>query len=189
MPRLNAVELMKGVELRRSKKASRVSLRLDVKQECVILTVPAKASKSRALEFARDNSEWIEKKLASIPPVLPLPDGDCEKTLRRRARMVITELAHEKADRIGKKIKGIAIRDTKTRWGSCSAQGRLNFSWRLLLAPPFVLDYVVAHEVAHLKIMNHSKKFWDLCASLHDGNIKTSRQWLKDNGEKLLRYK
>jgi len=169
-------------------RARKISLRLDARLGKVILTVPRRMSAKRALIFAEQNRAWIEKRLNSLSDPMPLPDGEDEKTLRRRARMVITELAHDKAELSGKQITGISIRDQKTRWGSCTHQGRLNFSWRLILAPPDVLDYVVAHEVAHLTHMNHSRAFWALCAELCNGNYKNARKWLRDNVDQLHRY-
>jgi predicted metal-dependent hydrolase len=104
------------------------------------------------------------------------------------ARKIIEPLAYQKAATIGKKISKIDLRDTKSRWGSCSTDKRLMLSWRLIMAPPEILDYVVAHEVAHLKHMDHSKKFWDLCYELANGDGDYARQWLKDNGNNLMRY-
>lgn len=103
-------------------------------------------------------------------------------------RKVIEPIAQEKATRIGKTISKIDLRDTKSRWGSCSTDKRLMLSWRLIMAPPEILDYVVAHEVAHLKHMDHSRKFWDVCYDLTEGDATHARQWLRDNGNQLLRW-
>ena len=84
-------------------------------------------------------------------------------------------------------IRRLAIRDPATRWGSCSAAGGLSFSWRLILAPPAVLDYVVAHEIAHLRELNHSARFWSLVDGLV-GAHKAERAWLRQNGAELRRY-
>ena len=78
----------------------------------------------------------------------------------------------------------ITIRDQKTRWGSCSSRGTLSFNWRLMLAPPAVLDYVVLHELCHLTHMNHSKDFWNLVASIMP-DYKLHRKWLKEHGREL----
>ena len=78
--------------------------------------------------------------------------------------------------------------DPKTRWGSCAPDGSMMFSWRLILAPPDVLDYVVAHEVAHRIHMNHSPKFWALCASL-TADAGEAKRWLKKNGHALMAYR
>lgn len=78
----------------------------------------------------------------------------------------------------------ITIRDQKTRWGSCSARGTLSFNWRLMLAPPAILDYVVVHELCHLTHMNHSAAFWQKVESVYP-DYRTARKWLKDHGQEL----
>lgn len=78
----------------------------------------------------------------------------------------------------------ITVRDQKTRWGSCSSNGTLSFNYRLMYAPPRILDYVVVHELCHLTHMNHSKEFWSMVASIMP-EYKTYRQWLKDHGGEL----
>lgn len=84
----------------------------------------------------------------------------------------------------GGNYTSITIRDQKTRWGSCSGRGTLSFNWRLILAPPEILDYVVVHELCHLTHMNHSKKFWELVGSVIP-DYKAKRKWLKENGHTL----
>lgn len=110
-----------------------------------------------------------------------------EDWLRRQARREIERRAYAKAARIGKRIAGITIRDAKSRWGSCSPSGHLSFSWRLILAPRHVIDYVVAHEVAHLKELNHGPRFWKLTAEL-TRDADGARAWLNDHGPMLHRY-
>ncbi len=107
--------------------------------------------------------------------------------LKGEARTELTARADFHARKIGKKIAGISVRDTKSRWGSCASNGRLSFSWRLILAPPQILDYVAAHEVAHLQEMNHSNRFWRLCEQLAP-QTRSARKWLKDNGMELHGY-
>ncbi len=107
--------------------------------------------------------------------------------LKREARRRIGELAHAKAARIGRKIARVSVRDQQSRWGSCSTTGNLNFSWRLILAPAEVLDYVVAHEVAHLAEMNHSARFWELVDMLSD-HAESSCKWLRTHGPGLHAY-
>lgn len=104
--------------------------------------------------------------------------------LKDQARADLTERATLHARTIGKKITAISIRDTRSRWGSCASNGRLSFSWRLVLAPPDILDYVAAHEVAHLREMNHSARFWRLCEELAP-QTPSARLWLKENGQHL----
>lgn len=108
--------------------------------------------------------------------------------LKAEAKREITARVQRKAAIVGRSVTAITLRDTKSRWGSCSGAGRLAFSWRLILAPEFVLDYVVAHEVAHLKEMNHGIGFWRLCASLTDADPKAARAWLKRHGSRLHAY-
>jgi len=107
--------------------------------------------------------------------------------LKGEARRVIAPLAREKAARIGCKPSGITIRDTRSRWGSCSARGGLSFSWRLVLAPEWVLDYVVAHEAAHLAHLNHGDDFWRTVAELTVA-MDDARDWLGQHGTMLHRY-
>ncbi len=107
--------------------------------------------------------------------------------LKAQAKSDLTARAEEHAAEIGKKIAAISVRDTKSRWGSCASNGRLSFSWRLILAPPEILDYVAAHEVAHLKEMNHSDRFWRLCTDLAP-QTPEARIWLKENGLRLHGY-
>ena len=103
------------------------------------------------------------------------------------ARAELTPRARRLAARIGREVARINVRDTKSRWGSCSGQGNLSFSWRLILAPEPVLDYVVAHEVAHLVEMNHGPRFWRLVESLAPGGA-GARAWLKQHRARLLSY-
>ena len=107
--------------------------------------------------------------------------------LKKESRRVLTECAREKTRELNLYFKSLRVIDPNTRWGSCGHDGRLMFSWRLILAPEDVLDYVVAHEIAHLVHMNHSKKFWALCASLTK-DAAASRRWLREHGMRLLRF-
>ena len=104
--------------------------------------------------------------------------------LKKQAKTDIEPLAAKHAKAIGKRIRSIRFKDTKSRWGSCSADGNLSFSWRIMMAPTAVIDYLVAHEVAHLNEMNHSERFWKLCEELCP-NTKDCKGWLKRNGTKL----
>ena len=90
------------------------------------------------------------------------------------------------AARIGKPITHITVRDTSSRWGSCSSAGNLSFSWRLVMAPDWIMDYVVAHEVAHLRHANHGPDFWGLVDDL-GVNAKQARRWLNTNAQRLQR--
>ena len=108
--------------------------------------------------------------------------------LREVARDRITGACDDYAARLGRSYTRLALRDTRSRWGSCTSDGRLMFSWRLIMAPPEVLNYVAAHEVAHLAQMNHSAAFWTEVERIY-GDYKKPRLWLKKNGNDLHRYR
>lgn len=104
--------------------------------------------------------------------------------LRDRARAVLVPAAHKYANDLSRPVAGITLRDTRSRWGSCTADGRLMFSWRLIMAPPAVLDYVAAHEAAHLVHMDHSPAYW-ACVNRLMPDYRTHRAWLRANGAVL----
>jgi len=106
---------------------------------------------------------------------------------KREARQILSARTVELAERIGTRPARISVRDTQSRWGSCSTERSLSFSWRLILAPPFVLDYVVAHEVAHMRHMNHGPRFWKLVRQL-TSQSDAAQAWLLKNGPLLHRY-
>lgn len=107
-----------------------------------------------------------------------------EAWYRRQGRRVFAERVAYWNAQFGFSYGRIAIRDQKSRWGSCSRQGNLNFNWRLLLAPLAVLDYIVIHELAHLKEGNHSPRFWALVAEKCP-NYREQRDWLRQHGPEL----
>jgi len=118
------------------------------------------------------------------------PDDTAEHIrtwFRDNARNAFSLRAGAAAGRIGAEVSRISVRDPRTRWGSCSATGSLSFSWRLFMAPEWVLDYVVAHEVAHLLEMNHGRGFWRLVDRLVD-RIDDAKSWLRESGPRLHRY-
>jgi len=106
--------------------------------------------------------------------------------LRAEAKRRIACLAEGHAATLGVTIRTIRMKDTRSRWGSCAPDGTLAFSWRLVMAPDWVLDYVVAHEVAHLRELNHSLRFWAHVEMLTQ-NRSAAQDWLRDNGPALLR--
>ncbi len=108
--------------------------------------------------------------------------------LRTLARDRLALASDRYAARIDRRYARISIRDTRSRWGSCSARGGLMYSWRLIMAPPEVLEYVAAHEVAHLQEMNHSPAFWQVVEQLYPG-YQAPRRWLRNNGADLHRYR
>lgn len=123
--------------------------------------------------------------------VVGVRDGEAvapavEAWYRREAAALIAPRAAAAAERLGAGVARVAIRDPRSRWGSCSNRGTLSFSWRLLLAPAHVLDYVVAHEACHLVRPDHSPAFWALLAEQYPGH-RAARDWLRDHGERLHR--
>ncbi|MBM3555218.1 MAG: M48 family metallopeptidase [Alphaproteobacteria bacterium] len=107
--------------------------------------------------------------------------------LKEAARKDFTTRALALAARIERPLRAVTLRDTTSRWGSCSPDGRLSFCWRLVFAPVWVIDYVVAHEVAHLVHPHHGPRFWALVRALH-GDPAPARVWLRREGTRLLRY-
>lgn len=106
---------------------------------------------------------------------------------KKYAKNVLCEKTYEAAKKLDCKVHRITLKDTKSRWGSCSSKNNINYNWRVILAPEFVIDYLVCHEVSHLKYQNHSKEFWqclaDMCPNFEEG-----RYWLKTNGKELFSY-
>jgi predicted metal-dependent hydrolase len=107
--------------------------------------------------------------------------------MKREVRADLQEAVQSCAQALGVKVKRLSIRDQSSRWGSCTSAGSLSFSWRLILAPPFVLDYLAAHEVAHLVEMNHSVRFWKVVARICP-SMERARKWLDSSGNDLHRY-
>ncbi len=104
--------------------------------------------------------------------------------LKKEARKDLEHLVAIYARMVGRKVKSLSFKDTRSRWGSCAADGSLSFSWRIVMAPPTVIDYLAAHEVAHLREMNHGPDFWDLCEKLCPA-MDDAKRWLKRNGTML----
>ena len=124
-----------------------------------------------------------------------LVPGDAERAATRvaaflkvRARDRLAAASDHYAARLGRSYRSLSLRDTRSRWGSCTADAGLMYSWRLIMAPPDVLNYVAAHEVAHLAEMNHSPDFWALVAKLMPDYLR-HRRWLKSQGHVLHGYR
>jgi predicted metal-dependent hydrolase len=107
--------------------------------------------------------------------------------LKREARKDLQKASLAYAEELGVRVKRVSIRDQSSRWGSCTSAGSVSFSWRLVLAPPFVLDYLAAHEVAHLVEMNHSARFWRVVARVCP-SVERAKTWLDTYGNDLHRY-
>lgn len=113
------------------------------------------------------------------------PGPAAQALLKHLARARLAEACDRHGAALGRSFRAISLRDTRSRWGSCTSDGRLMFSWRLAMAPPEVLDYVAAHEVAHLAHMDHSPRFWAVVERLFPGHA-AQRKWLKTRGGDLL---
>lgn len=111
-----------------------------------------------------------------------------ESWLKQQARAELARASDHYASLLGRRYSRLTLRDTRSRWGSCSSAGALMYSWRLILAPTFVLNYVAAHEVAHLQEMNHSADFWSVVGRLY-GAHDEARRWLRTEGPKLHRLR
>ena len=214
------------VDLKRSARAKRLSLRVSRLDGRVTLTMPRRAPEREALAFVAEREDWLRKHLTDRPeelapafgmaipyqgaevvltpgPVraptlrdgqLILPDDPARVAartlafLKARARDALAEACDRHSAALGRPYGRLTLRDTRSRWGSCTASGDLMFSWRLILAPPAVLDYVAAHEVAHLAEMNHSARYWATCARLFP-DYQRQRRWLRQHGETLHRVR
>lgn len=170
-------------QLTRSK---RKTIALQVTREGeVIVRAPLFSTERQIREFVESHEEWIEEKRAEATRddrISSQTFTQSEITMyKKRAKGIISRRVAHYADIMDVTYGQITIRDQKSRWGSCSADGSLNFSWRLILMPIEVMDYVVVHELAHLKELNHSKDFWaEVEAVMPD--YKDHRKWLKENG-------
>lgn len=137
-------------------------------------------------EALRGRAERVDDILHIRCPAASLPKRT-EDWLRNTLREEILAEATAMAATLGVKFQRLSLRDTSSRWGSCSAEGNLSFCWKLVFAPRHIVSYLVAHEVAHLREMNHSPAFWAEVAKIHP-EYKRSRKWLADHTSELHRY-
>ena len=180
------------IEVRRSR---RRSIGLEVRPDgSVILRVPNRLPKRDALAFLQTKEAWLRKCLdqveeresfAEAAGLEPLTEDELS-ALTKAARAYFTEKCAWLAPVVGVDYGRISIRHQKTRWGSCSAKGNLNFNCLLMLAPEDVRDYVVVHELCHRKEMNHSNAFWAEVARVVP-DYREKERWLKENGPLLQR--
>lgn len=126
----------------------------------------------------------IEGAAMVVPPSETMAPARIAAFLKLQARLRLAEASGRYAEALGRPYGRITLRDTRSRWGSCSQDGNLMYSWRLIMAPPEVLDYVAAHEVAHLAEMNHSPAYWAVLAGLMPG-YEAPRAWLRREGAAL----
>ncbi len=145
-------------------------------------------SQAEVERVLRDKRAWIEEQRRRQVPRLGL-DGLAvsESAARVGARELVSALAEEEAERLGVAYRRIRIGAQRTLWGSCSPGGTLSFNWRLVLAPAEVLDYVVVHELCHLRVPNHSRRFWGLVEERRP-HWREQRDWLREHGPELLAF-
>lgn len=177
------------VRIRRSKRVSghRIYFRQGMPPELVVRPRASDSEIDEALSFHRT---WLARQLErAARPSLALDRLRLtEEQGRREARARCSLIAQSEAAALGVRYTRLTIRDTKSRWGSCSSTGALSFNWRLVLAPHDVLDYVVVHEVCHLVEHHHGPAFWELVAKRRPGHADAKR-WLDEHGWELLAYR
>ena len=148
---------------------------------------PKRCSKGDVETFVISKEAWIRKHLEAMTqrPAVPLLTEAERKALAAKAAEILPEKVHGFAGRMGVSYGRISIRSQRTRWGSCSVRGNLNFNCLLMLCPEDVQDYVVIHELCHRKEMNHSAAFWAEVEK-YCPDYRVRRKWLKDNGASLI---
>lgn len=172
----------------RSKRRT-ISVEITRKAE-VIVRAPLKMSNRDIEKFITEKSSWIEKTLEKVNSrneTNSLPPFTEEELLllTKRAKEYISNRVSFFADEMQLAFGKVYIKHQKTRWGSCSGKGNLNFNCLLMLCPLEVIDYVIIHELCHIKHHNHSKDFWDEVEK-YMPEYKTHRKWLKENGSSLI---
>ena len=198
-------------------RTKRITLRFDRVTGQAIVSHPPGVSQGRARAFALEHADWIQNQLLryrrqQAPGYLRIdaagfpfqaqamrwdeagvPPGNRTALLgwyRAQARLLLSAEMVRLKPAVTRQPTGLSVRDTRSRWGSCSRSGALSFSWRLVLAPPAVLAYVVAHEMAHLEHMNHSPAFWAQCEKLCGSPeaMQSAKRRLRRDGLALLQF-
>lgn len=157
----------------------------------IVVRAPRRMPYADIERFVAQKADWIEKCLgrieryrAEMPDPTPLTDADIDSLADRALEVIPQRVAHF-AGVVGVCYGRITIRNQRTRWGSCSREGNLNFNCLLMLMPDDVVDYVVVHELCHIKEMNHSRAFWE-CVEEALPSYKESRAWLKRHGGAII---
>lgn len=221
-----------SVKVRLNPRARRLIVKVHPSTGEVAVVAPSERSVQKALDFARQEGDWIAGRLDRVPDPVYLEPGDTvlfkgnlyvlrlspdrgsvwidndatrptirvtgkrehaprrvEDWLKKQARTAITRRINALAEELGVNVTRITVRDATSRWGSCSTSGAISLSWRLIMAPNSVLNYVAAHEVAHLREMNHGTRFWRIVDKLvGQDQAETAQAWLREFGSELHRY-
>lgn len=185
----NAVDRNDSVRIERSRRRS-IVLSVNSKAE-VILKVPYRTTNAEINRILFERQDWIRTHVArvrsaraSAGTLAPLTDEELRQLSHQAARYIPPRVAMY-AERIGVSYGRITIRHQRTRWGSCSTKGNLNFNCLLMLTSPEVIDYVIVHELCHRKEMNHSARFWALVASILPDYAQQKR-WLREHGGVII---
>lgn len=176
-------------------KSKRRTMGISIDEEGEILfRVPLRTSEREIMRMAEEKSHWIithyleicaKKNSRPVSDLSAVQRTALENRYKEAARSYIPKRVAYYHAMTGGDYRRIAIRDQKTRWGSCSSKGTLSFNWRLMLAPPAVLDYVVVHELCHLTHMDHSPAFWQTVEAVCP-DYRSLRKWLKEHGNELV---
>lgn len=171
-------------ELVRHPRARRYLIRVRL-DGSVRVTIPRRGSRREAMAFYTAQQSWVaaqQRRVADLrqrtPPDL---DGEMERTLRTRARRELPSRLLELAAQLGLVVRKVSVRNQRRRWGSCSPSGLICLNWRLIMMPGWVRDYVLYHELMHLKRMDHSPAFWKLVAGVCP-RYEEARRWLRQHG-------
>ena len=170
--------------------SARRTIAVEIRNGRVIVRAPLRMRKEEIERFVASKADWINKHLEASKqrqsvPVQPFTTVEIQQ-LADAALLDIPQRVRKYAAIIGVTVGRITIRNQKTRWGSCSSKGNLNFNCLLMLCPEDVRDYVVVHELCHRKELNHSSRFWNEVARVMP-DYAVRRKWLKDNGAALIR--
>ena len=170
----------------RHRRARRYVLRLDHDGR-VRVTIPRGGSRREADAFAQRQADWIRERardhrqLHESRPAVALEE---KRRMRAMAKAVLPGRLLELAARLGLTVTRVCVRDQRSRWGSCGRDGHICLNWRLVLMPEWVRDYVLVHELMHLRRMDHSPTYWRLVAAAYP-NFEAAREWLRRNGPGL----
>jgi predicted metal-dependent hydrolase len=166
----------------RVERSMRKTISMRFKNQELIVKAPFFVTKGMIDDFVNKNTDWIEKQVSRQEESILDPEKIDE--YKKEARAYIVPTVEKYALKFGFHYNKIRITSATTRWGSCSSKKNLNFSYRLILAPKEAVDYVIVHELCHLRQMNHSKKFWNEVANIMP-DYKIHEKWLKQHGYKL----
>jgi len=165
----------------RRRQARRYVLRVDG-DGVVRVTIPRGGSKREAEDFVERHHNWIERQRSRVPA--PSVNAIDRAFWRKKAEAELPQRLLQLAARHDLKVTHISIRNQRTRWGSCGRNGRITLNWRLILMPDWVADYVLVHELMHLRRLDHSPAYWALVAAAYP-QFCDARQWLRVNAERL----